>query len=97
MQRTVLQIPLPKELKISAEKAAQDAGFSSLQEVLRVFMKKFASKKIDLTFEENIVYLSPKAEKRYAKIDEDIKKGKNVYEATDVDDFLRQLHNYREN
>ncbi len=97
MQRTVLQIPLPKELKISAEKAALDAGFSSLQEVLRVFMKKFASKKIDLTFEENIVYLSPKAEKRYAKIDEDIKKGKNVYAAADVDDFLRQLHNYREN
>ncbi len=97
MQRTVLQIPLPKELKISAEKAALDAGFSSLQEVLRVFMKKFASKKIDLAFEENIVYLSPKAEKRYAKIDEDIKKGKNVYAAADVDDFLRQLHNYREN
>lgn len=96
MQRTVLQVPLPKELKASAEKAALDAGFSSLQEVLRVFMRKFASKKIGLTFEENIVYLSPKAEKRYAKIDEDIKKGKNVYEAADVDDFLRQLHNYRE-
>ncbi len=94
MGRTVLQIPLPKELKLSAEKAAYDAGFSSLQEVLRVFIKKFASKKIDLTFEENIVYLSPKAEKRYAKIDEDIKKGKNIHEAADVDDFLRQLHNY---
>ncbi len=98
MQRTVLQIPLPKELKISAEKAAQDAGFSSLQEVLRVFMKKFANKKIDFAFEEErMVYLSPKAEKRYAKIDEDIRKGKNVYAAADVDDFLRQLHNYREN
>ena len=97
MNRTVLQIPLPKELKLSAEKAALDAGFSSLQEVLRVFMSRFASKKIDLTFEENIVYLSPKAEKRYAKIDEDIKKGKNVYAAADVDDFLRQLHSYREN
>ncbi len=98
MQRTVLQIPLPKELKISAEKAALDAGFSSLQEVLRVFMKKFANKKIDLTFEEkSLVYLSAKAEKRYAKIDEDIKKGKNVYEAEDAEDLLRQLHNYREN
>ncbi len=98
MARAVLQIPLPIELKISAEKAALDAGFSSLQEVLRVFMKKFASKKIDLTFEEEeIVYLSSKAEKRYAKMDEDIKKGKNVYTAKDVDDFLKQLHNYREN
>ena len=77
MQRTVLQVPLPKELKISAKKAAQDAGFSSLQEVLRVFMKKFASKKIDLAFEEEVTYLSPKAEKRYLKATEDFKKGKN--------------------
>ena len=97
MQRVVLQIPLPKELKVGAEKAALEAGFSSLQEVLRVFMKKFASKKIALTFEEEVVYLSHKAEKRYAKIDEDIKQGKNVYEATDVDDFLKQLHSYGEN
>lgn len=92
MQRTVLQVPLPKELKMSAEKAAHEAGFSSLQEVLRVFMKKFASKKIDLAFEEEITYLSPKAEKRYLKATEDFKKGKNVYTAKDVDDLIKQLH-----
>lgn len=91
MQRTVLQIPLPKELKISAEKAAEEAGFSSLQEVLRVFMKKFASKKIDLTFEEEVVYLSPKAEKRYMKITEDFEKGRNVYTARNVDELMKQL------
>ncbi|OGE25319.1 hypothetical protein A3C26_00625 [Candidatus Daviesbacteria bacterium RIFCSPHIGHO2_02_FULL_39_12] len=91
MQRTVLQVPLPKELKISAKKAAQDAGFSSLQEVLRVFMKKFASKKIDLAFEEEVTYLSPKAEKRYLKATEDFKKGKNVYYAKDVKEFFKQL------
>ena len=91
MQRTVLQVPLPKELKISAKKAAQDAGFSSLQEVLRVFMKKFASKKIDLAFEEEVTYLSPKAEKRYLKATEDFKKGKNVYYAIDVKDFFTQV------
>ena len=91
MQRTVLQVPLPKELKISAEKAAQDAGFSSLQEVLRVFMNKFANKKIDLTFEEEITYLSPKAEKRYMKITEDFEKGRNVYTARNVNELMKQL------
>lgn len=95
MQRTVLQVPLPKELKINAEQAAHEAGFSSLQEVLRVFMKKFASKKIDLAFEEEITYLSPKAEKRYIKIMHDIESGKEkVYTARDADDLLEQLHNY---
>lgn len=91
MQRTVLQVPLPKELKISAEKAAEEAGFSSLQEVLRVFMKKFANKKIDLTFEEEVTYLSPKAEKRYMKITEDFEKGRNVYTARNVDELMEQL------
>lgn len=91
MSRTVLQIPLPKDLKVSAEKAALDYGFSSLQEVLRVFMKKLALRKVDVTFEEEVVYLSPKAEKRYIKATEDFKAGRNVYTAKDVDDFLQQL------
>lgn len=98
MQRTVLQVPLPKELKISAEKAAGEAGFSSLQEVLRVFMKKFASKKIDLTFEEEVTYLSPRAEKRYIKIMHDIESGKEkVYTAKNANDLLEQLHTYGKN
>lgn len=98
MGRTVLQIPLSKELKISAEKAALDYGFSSLQEVLRVFMKKFASRKIELTFEEEVTYLSPKAEKRYAKIKRDIESGKEkVYTASDADDLIKQLHSYGKN
>lgn len=98
MQRTVLQVPLPKELKLNAEKAAQEAGFSSLQEVLRVFMNKFANKKIDIAFEEEVTYLSPKAEKRYTKIMRDIESGKErVYTANDADDLLKQLHSYGKN
>lgn len=95
MNRTVLQIPLSKELKLSAEKAALEAGFSSLQEVLRVFMNKFASKKIDLTFEENIVHLSKKNERRYMKMTEDFKKGRNIYTASSVEDLMKQLHEHK--
>ena len=95
MQQTVLQIPLPKELKESAEKAAADYGFSSLQELLRVFMKKLATKKINLSFEEeDTVQLSKKNEKRYLKAMNDFKKGKNVYTAKNVDDFFEQLSKF---
>ena len=92
MHRTVLQIPLPKELKLSAEQAALDFGFSSLQEILRVFMKKLATRSVDISFkEEGVVKLSKKNEKRYLKSMEDFKKDHNIYHAKDIDDFLKQL------
>lgn len=92
MSRTVLQIPLTKELKLGAEKAALDYGFSSLQEILRVLMKKLADKTLNFSFkEEPVVYLSKKNEKRYIKMTEDFKNDKNVYHAKDFDDFIKQL------
>jgi hypothetical protein len=36
--------------------------------------------------------LSAKAEKRYLKMEQDFKAGKNIYHADSVDDFLRQLN-----
>ena len=94
MQKTILQIPMNQQLKLEAEKVAVEQGFSSLQEVLRIFMKKFASKKIDISFEEeNVVYLSPKAERRYTKIMRDIESGKEkVYTAKNVDELMKQLN-----
>ncbi len=92
MQRTVLQIPLSKELKISAEQAALDYGFSSLQEILRVIMRKLADKRLNINFgEEQVVHLSKKNEERYLKMTEDFEKNRNVYHAKDIDDFLKQL------
>lgn len=96
MNRTVLQIPLPKELKISAEQAALDYGFSSLQEILRVFMKKLSQKTLDITFkEEGVVKLSKKNEERYIKMTEDFKRGSNIYTATSVDDLMKRLHEHK--
>src|SRR3989344_9421154 len=96
MQSTVLKVPLSKNLKESAEQAALNYGFSSLQEVLKKFMKKLAKRQFDvysLNKEEEVVYLSKKAEKRYAKAMEDLKNGKNIYTAENVDDFLDQISN----
>lgn len=91
MEKTVLQIPMSKSLRARAEKSALEQGFSSLQEIIRVFMSKLASKTIDVTFQETIT-LSPQAEKRYEKMLKDFEKGKNVYYAKDVNDLMDQLN-----
>lgn len=92
MQKVTIQIPVSKELKISAEAAALEYGFSSLQEILRVIMKKIADRKLGVQLsEETTVKLSAKAERRYLKAMEDFKTGRNVYTAKNVDDLMQQL------
>ena len=91
MQRTVLQIPINLELKNEAERAAQAQGFSSLQEVVRVFLSKFAQKQIGITFEQS-VQLSPQAIKRYDKMAEGIEKGQiKTKTFTDVNSLMKHL------
>lgn len=94
MQKVTLQIPMDLRLKVEAEKAALSQGFSSLQELVRVILSKFAQKKIELNFEEeNVIHLSPRADRRYAKIMRDIESGKEkVYMAKNVDDLMKQLN-----
>lgn len=91
MQKVTLQIPMNEQLKIEAERAALDQGFSSLQELVRVILFRVAQRKIEINVEE-VIILSEKADKRYARAMKDFKEGKNVYTAKNVDDFLRQLN-----
>ena len=72
MNRTLLQVPLSVDLRRDAEKQALQQGFSSLQEAVRIFLKKLAGKSIGITFEET-VKLSPQTIKRYNKMSEDFK------------------------
>ena len=67
MSRVVLQVPMTVGLRKSAEVEALSQGFSSLQEAVRVFLKKLASQEIAVGFEKS-VKLSPRAVKRYNKI-----------------------------
>lgn len=90
MDTTNLQIPLTKDLKISAQQAAFDMGFSSLQELVRIFLKKISTQTIQINFVEE-ERLSPKAVRRYNKIAKDIEKGIGVHETKDIDDLMRQL------
>jgi hypothetical protein len=94
MKKTILQIPMSKELRFQAEKAALEEGFSSLQETVRLFLQKLAKKAISITFYEQpkTIQLSPKAIKRYNKMIDDVEKGRNIYCAKDINDLMAQLH-----
>lgn len=90
--RAVLQVPINSSLRKEAEKQALAQGFSSLQEAVRVFLKKLAQGAIGVTFEET-VQLSPRAIKRYNKMIDEIEQGKNVFAAENVDDLMKHLQN----
>jgi len=86
MPKVIIQVPTNKKLRDEATKVAADYGFSSLQEVLRLFMNKLAQREVDIA-----ITLSPMAEKRYTKMDEDFKRGKNVSKSGNVDELLKNL------
>lgn len=92
--RTVLQVPLDINLRRGAEKQALAQGFSSLQEAVRVLLKQLAQGAMRIAFkEEETVRLSPKAARRYDKMIDDIKNGKEkVYKAKNVEDLMLQLN-----
>ena len=93
MDRVILQVPMSKSLKKSAEMVALDWGFSSLQETVRVILNKLAKRElsVSITEVEEIVNLSPAAEKRYKKAIEDIKKGRNKYNPKNREEFFKML------
>ena len=75
MQNTILQVPIDKNIRNQAASRAEKMGFSSLQEVVRLFLNKIAGGEVNFTFEENI-QLSPKATARYNKMIDEIESGK---------------------
>lgn len=93
MNNTILQIPMDKGLRERATLAVKKQGFSSLQEAFRVVAVKFADQRLDFSLKEPepVIKLSKKAEKRYAKMDEDFKKGK-FRTFNNVDDLMKYLY-----
>ena len=93
MDTVTLQVPMNKSLRDTAAVVAADYGFSSLQEVIRVLLNKLAKRQLSVNIEQfPAVKLSAKNEKRYLKMVDDFKAGRNVYYAKDVDDMMKQLH-----
>lgn len=48
MDTMILQVPISKTLKKQAEAVAREHGFSSLQESVRIFLKKLADRTITI-------------------------------------------------
>ncbi|MBU0999972.1 type II toxin-antitoxin system RelB/DinJ family antitoxin [Patescibacteria group bacterium] len=75
MKNTILQVPIDRNIRNQAASRAGKMGFSSLQEIVRLFLNKIAGGEIDIMFEETVT-LSDKNDKRYAKMIEDVETGK---------------------
>ena len=93
MNTTTLQVPISKRLKASATVVAQEYGFSSLQEVVRVLLTKLSKKELSVSVEQfPAVKLSAKNAKRYDKIVDDYLSGKLKTKSFDnVDDLMEDL------
>lgn len=92
MDTTILQVPVKRTVKKRAAFAAEEMGFSSLQEAVRIFLNKLAQKKINVSFEE-VVELSPQAARRYDKMLDDIESGKVVTKAfAHTEDLIKYLN-----
>jgi antitoxin component of RelBE/YafQ-DinJ toxin-antitoxin module len=92
MNNTVLQIPMTIELREKSEKAAIEAGFSSLQEAVRIFLKKFSHKELVVSFDVPKIKLSAKNEERYLKMIGDYKKDNNIVRTNTTKDFFDKLN-----
>lgn len=86
-----LQVPMSEELRLSAQEAAIEQGFSSVQEAVRIFLNKLAERTISVVFTPRTEKLSPKAEKRYLKMLHDVGSGKNWHKANSTEEFLEQI------
>ncbi len=93
MDTTTLQVPLPKSLKSNATSVAREIGFSSLQDFVRLVLTKLARREltVEITHAE-YVRLSPGAKKRYAKMTEDFRKGRNIRSFDNIDDMMKYLN-----
>lgn len=93
MNTTIIQVPVTKSLRDAAAAAADDFGFSSVQESIRVFLKQLASKKLTISFAPKTVQLSPKAINRYNEAIDDIKSGKEkLFTTNSVDELMSYLN-----
>ncbi|MEX0617200.1 MAG: hypothetical protein WD231_05370 [Candidatus Woykebacteria bacterium] len=90
MTKSILQVPVSKDLKERAEKAATRQGFSSLQESIRIFLTKLAADKLEIMIQET-VKLSGNSERRYLKQTADFEKNKNIVSAKNVSDLIAKL------
>ena len=98
MDSMILQVPMEKSFKLSAQKMAEDAGFSSLQDLIRFLLTQFTEKRFAVTVSQNVPdeILTPAQEKvlmkKYREAMKEKASGKmKTYD--NVDDMMYDLRN----
>lgn len=89
--KTIIQVPVEKKLRDQAEVVANDYGFSSLQDSIRMFLHKLAKREVTVLFADE-KQLSPKAVRRYEKMIKDMNAGRSMKRFSSVKEFLADLH-----
>ena len=87
---TKIQVPLNIDLRLKAEKTALSYGFSSLQEVIRVFLTGFANnpvRKSVFNFPEYEI-LSPDQDKKLFTMLKEAE-SEEQYELKDIEDIFK--------
>ncbi len=101
IQYSKLQVPLKTSIKKMAEEVAEEYGYSSVQEVVRIFLTGFAQKKIQPSFLINNTeeYISPEYEAYLNKVTnqlrDEIKHGK-AYTAHNADDIIKIAKEFKD-
>lgn len=68
MNQTNLQIPIDAKICDKAKRAAKKQGFSSLQEMVRVFLAQVIDERLMAGFFQQNIALSKDAQKRYENL-----------------------------
>ncbi len=96
MDSMILQIPMDKTFKLSAQKRAEESGFSSLQDLVRFLLTQFTEKKFAVTVSQNVSdeVLTPMQEKAlirsYLQAKKDMARGKGITTSS-VDEMMKYL------
>ncbi|MEK7620700.1 MAG: hypothetical protein AAB413_05710 [Patescibacteria group bacterium] len=88
MSQTNLQLPIDTRMRDKAKVAATRQGFSSLQEMIRVFLTQIVDERLSVSFIERPVALTKKAEARYQKLLAQKSDGKAF---SSVDELIAEL------
>lgn len=84
---------MPTILRNQAEAVSVDMGFSSLQDYIRLLLRKTLVGELGVYVGPKPIVLSARNDRRYNKMMDDINSGKEVvYGAKSADDLLDQLY-----
>src|SRR5476651_1228100 len=87
MDSTILQVPMSKSLKNSAQEVANEYGFSSLQDLLRVILTKLSKRELVISIHEPTTLLSKKNDLRYTTMSKDFTATKSTKNFSSADDL----------